>query len=360
MNRIKSTVVLLLILSLILTAFSLPLVWGVEDSWTTLEPMPTARYDLGVIVVDEKIYAIGGDKSGQNPSIGNNEMYDPSTDTWTTKEPMPTARRNFGITVFKNKIYVIGGDSSSGGPLGTNEVYNALADSWERKTSLPTWRMGLCLETVNSLIYAIGGNRHGVFPVLSNLTEVYDPLTDSWTTGASMPNFEGLGFADVTSAVVDNKIYVFSCGEHEGNGIFTQIYDTETDTWSSGAPIPVMIDYASAVSTSGVFAPKRIHILGDHYDGHEGVSSHQIYDPILDTWTIGTALSSPRHSLGLTTINDILYATGGYYEITEISNKNEQYTPLGYIPEFPSWTFLPFVFVFNLVAFLVRKRIKLK
>ena len=174
-----------------------------------------------------------------------------------------------------------------------------------------------------------------------------------------MPNFLGHGFADITSAVIDDKIYVFSCGEREHNGVFTQIYDPLTDSWSSGAPIPVMIDYASAVSTSGVFAPKRIHVLGVHYDGHEGESEHQIYDPVQDTWTTGTALSSPRHSLGLATINDILYATGGYYESTEINNKNEQYTPIGYIPEFPSWTIPVAGFLITiLVSMVYRRRIK--
>ena len=353
----RATFILVLVLCLVLSSLSLPLVSATEDSWTTLEPMPTARYDFGVAVVDGKIYAIGGDRSGPNPSLGNNEMYKPATDTWTTEEPMPTARRNFGITVFENKIYVMGGDSSSGGPLGENEVYDPITDSWETKASLPTWRMGLCLEAVNDKIYAIGGNRHGVFPVLSPLNEVYNPLTDSWTTGAYMPNFEGLGFAEITSVVVDNKIYVFSCGEREGNGIFTQIYNTETDTWSSGAPIPIMIDYASAVLTSGIFAPKRIHVLGVHFDGHEGESAHQIYDPIQDTWTNGTALSLPRGILGLATINDLLYATGGYYESIPISNKNERYTPLGYIPEFPSWTILPLFLTATLIGILVRKRV---
>lgn len=358
MKKLKPILAILLVLFLVLTTFSI--VWAAEDSWTPLKPMPTARYDLGVAVVDGKIYAIGGDKPGPDASLGNSEMYDPSTDTWTVKEPMPTARRNFGITVFENKIYVMGGDSSSGGPLGENEVYDSEMNSWETKASLPTPRMGLCLETVNDKIYAIGGNRHGVYPVLSNLTEIYDPLTDSWTTGASMPNFEGLGFADITSAVVDNKIYVFSCGEREGNGIFTQIYDPETDSWSSGAPIQVMIDYASAVSTSGVFAPKRIHVLGVHYDGHEGESEHQIYDPVQDTWTNGTALSLPRGSLGLATINDLLYATGGYFESTSITNENLMFTPAGYIPEFPSLIILPLFLIATTVVIVYRTELRRK
>ena len=183
MRKSAFLLVLLLLFPVVMPTFSTSIVWATEDSWVTLEPMPTARYDLGVVVVDGKIYVIGGDRSGPNPSLGNNEMYEPATDTWTTKEPMPTARRNFGITVFENKIYVMGGDSSSGGPLGENEVYEPETNSWETKASLPTDRVGLCLETVDDLIYAIGGNRHGVFPVLSPLNrslQPFDRFLDYW------------------------------------------------------------------------------------------------------------------------------------------------------------------------------------
>ena len=60
MKKIATTVALLLALSFILPTFSLPVVNAAEDSWATLEPMPTARGSVGVAVVDDKIYAIGG------------------------------------------------------------------------------------------------------------------------------------------------------------------------------------------------------------------------------------------------------------------------------------------------------------
>jgi len=269
-----------------------------EDSWTALKPIPVADGNWGVAVVKGKIYAIGG---------GVNYEYNPATDTWVNKTPMSFPRWDFGITVFQNKIYVIGGGYSKDGH--------------------------------------------------PDAFEIYDPATDSWTSGAPMPNFEGFGIADITSAVVDNKIYVFSCGDGSNySGLFTQIYDPETDSWSSGAPIPVMIDYASAVATSGVFAPKTIHVLGVHYIGHEvGESEHQIYDPVQDTWANGTALSVPRHSLGLTAINDQLYAIGGSYEGT-ISYENLMFTPAGYIPEFSSWTLLIAGFLITILVSMVYRR----
>ena len=74
----------------------------------TKQPMPTARSELGVAVVNGKVYAIGGSR-GVIVGYDNNEEYNPSKDTWITKKPMPTPRGGFAIAVFQNKIYVIGG-----------------------------------------------------------------------------------------------------------------------------------------------------------------------------------------------------------------------------------------------------------
>jgi N-acetylneuraminic acid mutarotase len=50
------------------------------DIWTTGAPMLTSRYGLGVAVIDDKIYAIGGKKGGETyPTeyYSKNEMYTP-------------------------------------------------------------------------------------------------------------------------------------------------------------------------------------------------------------------------------------------------------------------------------------------
>jgi hypothetical protein len=58
----------------------------VEDTWSAKAPMQQARAGLGVVVVNGKIYAIGGTiASGQYPPdvsgggfVGTNEEYDPA------------------------------------------------------------------------------------------------------------------------------------------------------------------------------------------------------------------------------------------------------------------------------------------
>lgn len=65
--------------------------------------MTQARANLGVIAMDGKIYAIGGQTD--DDYVGTNERYDPKTDTWTTLEPMPTPRTNFATVEYQGKIW---------------------------------------------------------------------------------------------------------------------------------------------------------------------------------------------------------------------------------------------------------------
>lgn len=350
MRKAASVLALLLFLSLVLPAVPTPSVWAAEDSWTTLEPMPTARSGLGVAVVDGKIYAIGG--SDGNSQLDTNEMYDPATNTWVSKQAMPTARSRFGITVFEKKIYVMGG-ADVNGFTDANEVYDPATDTWEIKASMPAGgRAELAVNAVNGKIYAIGGFFLGIFWIPSNLTEVYDPVTDTWTTKAEMPT----AVYSCTSAVVDNKIYLIENGRSTTVACLNQIYDTATDTWSIGQSLPARAVGAAAVATTGVYALERIYVIGGGdlftYD------LNQIYDPATDTWTTGTAMPTPRQRLGVAVLNDILYAIGGYQiESDARVSKNERYTPADYVPEFPSWTILPLLLAATALIVVCRKRL---
>jgi hypothetical protein len=311
--------------------------WSYAGNWTRKASMKVARFDLGVAVVNGKIYAIGGStrsggggtRSGPLPVtggvVGTNEEYDPTTDTWTTKAPMPTPRGDFATAVYQNKIYCIGGVG------GVNEVYDPATDTWENKTSMPTPRGYIKGNVVNGKIYVIGGDSN------KTINEVYDPETDSWSTAASMPT----GSWGYASAVVNNKIYIIDSN-------LNQIYDVETDTWSLGAS-PPYFGYGAAGATTGVNASKRIYVLSCETGLTGRNIFNQIYGPNYDRWTYG-AVPTLRLDFAVAVVNDRLYAIGGYtssypdgmmsfpYGPTiEPYNTNEQYTPVGYGTPDPSY-----------------------
>ncbi|HDQ06394.1 MAG TPA: hypothetical protein ENN36_06715 [Candidatus Bathyarchaeota archaeon] len=356
-KRIASVAVVLLSFSFIMLTVTVPYALATdEDSWTTKTPMQQARGRLGVAVVKGKIYAIGGDRgsifgypadfiySGTNQVVGTNEEYNPETDTWTYKASMPTPRKYFGIAVYENKIYCIGGVFNRS-VTGVNEVYDPATDTWQTKTSMPTPRH-VTASVVNGKIYLIGGWK-------SNTTEVYDPATDTWTTKTAIPH--EMNF--YTQAVVDDKIYIM--GGWSGRSI--QIYDAETDSWSFGAPAPTYPHSSALAATTGVFAPKRIHLLSE--------DTHYVYDPENDTWSADSALMpTARGYAGVAVINDTLYTVGGVilppidalHGSISPSAANEHYTPAGYIPEFPSWAILPLLFVASFVVIMCKQRLMRK
>jgi hypothetical protein len=124
------------------------------DTWTPLPPMPTARAQLGVGVVNGIVYAVGG-RDGMT-DLSTVEAYDPVTHMWSTKTPMPTARSVIGVSVINGKLYAIGGAYRG---LETNivEVYDPATDRWATTGTLLQGRMAPGTAVLGGLIYAVGG-----------------------------------------------------------------------------------------------------------------------------------------------------------------------------------------------------------
>jgi len=331
-------------------------VFAAGDSWVTKAPMQEARYGLGVAVVNEKIYAIGG-QTGL-PSAGYSilnvtEEYDPATDTWSYKTPMPTARTEFGIAVYENKIYCIGGygDPEYVG-LGTNEVYDPATDTWETLASLPTPRWDVQANVLLGRIYVVGGD--------SSVIEVYNPKKDSWITKEPTPSTYIECFC--VSGVVNNKIYVLGPGDEN------RIYDPLTNSWSTGSSKPSPAYQVSGAATTGVNGAKRIYVFGitqNYWVQTVPDFVTLIYTPETNSWSYGAVMKTGRIIAGVAVVNDVFYVIGGetpsMFMLNQRSAENEQYTPADYvpevpIPEFPSLIVLPLFFVATLFAIIAKER----
>jgi N-acetylneuraminic acid mutarotase len=82
------------------------------DTWSNGTPIPTgvdyaaAGVTTGTTTT-ERIYVIGG-KRGLD-AVNLNQVYDPETDTWVAGTLMPTARYSLGVAILGNSLYAIGG-----------------------------------------------------------------------------------------------------------------------------------------------------------------------------------------------------------------------------------------------------------
>ena len=310
-----------------------------ENTWVSKAPMHVARSSLGVAVVNDKIYAMGG-FVGNGVLSGANEEYDPETDTWTFKAPMPIPSSGFVTAVYQGEIYCLGN--------GINEVYNPASDKWENRT--PTAIPVAQANVLNGAIYLLGGYPNRRYPN-TTLNEAYDPRTDNWTMKAPMPKA-----SSAASVVYENKIYVM--GTYTEGGYFEsddnyiplhrtpvmQIYDPETDTWSSNETAgPNSMGQPFATVTSGIMAPKRIYLFYTPLDAPSGfVYKNQVYDPDKQSWIDGVGIPTNRAGFGIAIVNDLIYVIGGcshyYPDLFSWSagptvifySTNEVYTPFGY------------------------------
>ena len=265
-----------------------------ENKWTSLAPSQEQRTGLGVVELNGKIYAMGGQQNG--PYLDINEEYDPQTNKWTTKTPIPEPMAYFGITVHQNQIYCINGET------GSTYAYTPQNDSWETKSPLPHTRKFIRANTLNDKIYVIGGNK--------KIMNVYDPSDDSWTTKASIL-FDFRSYSTVCSSVVfNNKIHAFGALPFANSH---QIYDPVTDSWSLGEPLIAGYYFAAAGATTGEFAPKQIYVFGaSNYIWNGGPDlTGQSYDPIHGNWSIVSSVPYGHLNGGAVVIDDRIYLIGG-------------------------------------------------
>jgi parallel beta-helix repeat protein len=337
MNRSISLVLVLVFLtaSWIIARPAFVSVGAASNPWTSRTPMQTARSRLGVVEVNGKIYAIGGDKArllayqsieaGIGDVVNTNEEYNPETDIWVFKTFMPTPRCSFAVTVYENKIYCIGGYTNSVNVTGVNEVYDPARNIWETKASMPTPRADLQANVMNGKIYLIGGRSdriRGFSPSQLSVNEVYDPVTDTWATKTSAPNRITSG----ASAVANGKIYFLATSvSNLDTGAFIQIYNPIQDSWSIGSFAP---SYGRLSTTAGATnsTPKRIVFFSE--------SSTYVYCPMNDSWTEGGLMPTARGYAGVAVVNDEFYVIGGIKApftglivATGSVATNEQYTP---------------------------------
>lgn len=191
---------------------------------------------------------------------------------------------------------------------------NTVQGVWTLKAPLPTGRDRLAVVGDGSRIWAIGGeSRSGTDYVVSNVVEIYDPNSDSWSTGASLPT----AARDLSGCAMNGKIYV-----PNGQGGTYQtptflatlwIYTISTNSWSVGAnypgsPVPVL----QAVACDA--ANNLVYVAG----GVSGTSTSTaisnkayVYNATTNVWTALANLPASRYGAVGFFANGLFLVVGG-------------------------------------------------
>ncbi len=130
------------------------------------------------------------------------------------------------------------------------------------------------------------------------------PPSGGWGARALMlgSNSE-LGVGDL-----NGKIY--AVGGYPSNRVTVptvQVYDTQTNTWSLVAPLPVAVNHSPVVGING-----KIYVLGGQTDANTAyVNTVQEFDVATNTWRIRAAMPTARSASAAAVINGKIYVAGG-------------------------------------------------
>jgi N-acetylneuraminic acid mutarotase len=299
-------------------------------TWTQKADMPTKRSNCGAVVVDGKIYVIGGWVSTAPwDTTAAVEEYNPRTDTWTINADMPT-KGTASASAVNGIIYAIIQDGSA------VAAYDPAADKWTKKASMPTKRLAFANAVVDGKICIIGGFAPAGGHKALSTVEVYDPATDKWTRKADMQTAR----LNHAACVIDGKIYV-SGGSPTwewGNTIPTvEVYDPATDTWFQSKDMPWPRQCHTANEIDG-----KMYIIGGKNSetvdlvnaGKVGVdelveqfSSVDVYDPATDIWTTTASIPTPRDHPTSILVDGKIYVIGGIWDLQTLLSTVEEYDP---------------------------------
>jgi N-acetylneuraminic acid mutarotase len=278
--------------------------------WQDLAPLPTPSADETISVYNNKLYLFGGYGqriNGVHETLDIVYEFDPTggggNGVWTRKTDMPTKRWGMVSVAMDNNIYVFGGRlpyDLGGGPSDANEIYNASTDNWT--TGLQPMPSEIAEQGLMGVRF---GDKIHLF--YQSFHYEYDPVGDTYTRKSDVPNPRTWA----TCAVAKDNTgidKIFLIGGFNGGGTAdNQVYNPATDTWQQKTPCP---------RTRYGATRENPVINGNIYISHGWneywfYTANYMYNPITDTWTKKGSAKTPRDGVACGIINGKLYVVGG-------------------------------------------------
>jgi hypothetical protein len=220
--------------------------------WKRIADLPANRTELSLVVVQGRVYAIGGagaTKTGSTDSMWSLPLFGEDGKTLLTMEQQRAAR-------------------------------------WRKEPSMPTPRASITSGSLDGKIIVAGGMRGFLASALDpdplNTVEVFDPATRTWTSAPS-----AAAAATATTSPSGNKPEQLPQAVHSPGSVVAP-----KGLFGKGAGKVLVVGggYASTGDVGAVFGLKE--------------SAH-------GTWAALPPLTVPRMGLALATTQDCLYAIGG-------------------------------------------------
>ncbi|XP_008188229.1 kelch-like protein 2 isoform X2 [Acyrthosiphon pisum] len=255
------------------------------NRWQFGPKMITPRYGGGLAVVKDNIvlYYMGAHNYKLSQFVHELD-FSSEPSNWKPTTNMLVNREHLGVGVINNYIYAVGGFDIYRWPLKSAEVFDCRTQKWRMVSSMSTRRSVVGIGVLNNLLYAVGGFDG---EQCLNSVECYHPGLDKWTSVSEMcarRSNAGVG-------VLDGVLYSVG-GENLSECLKSvEAYKPSTGVWSSIPDMHLRRCGAGVAVLNGL-----LYVVGG-WDGTSYLDSVEYYNPNTNTWTMITASMNVTRSL---------------------------------------------------------------
>ena len=167
-----------------------------SDSWSAGPPLPERRAGGGLVVLAGKLHYFGGYKSDRDTNAKDHwSLSLNGSKEWRREADLPDPRGHVSAIVLDGKIYALGGDH--GHDITQIDVascnrYDPTTKKWSEIAKLPDGRSHFESSTMiyKGGILIVGGRCNSSRPARNVVDDLlrYDPKADRWEVVGTMPN----------------------------------------------------------------------------------------------------------------------------------------------------------------------------
>ena len=252
-----------------------------------------------------------------------------ASSTWNSTGSLATARSGSSASLLHNgSVLVAGGNdpnSVTQAGLSSAEIYKPATGTWSPTGSMNVARFSAASTVLMDGKVLVAGGANGGDPgsTLSS-AELYDPATGTWSLTGSMTTPR----SGATATLLQNGSVLVVGGTNAGSGSpglaelsSAEIYNPSLGTWSPTGSLttPQSPDTATLLKDGDVLVAGGISDTGAV--GIPYLSSAELYDPATGTWSQTGSMTTPRAGATATLLKtgEVLVAggdMGGYADNT--------------------------------------------
>ncbi len=292
-----------------------------EVNWEQLPDMPVAKWEPASLVLNDKLYVLGGYEDGIMSSR-RLDVFDPADGSWTQLQDLPSKISHVNLIAGDDGFWFAGGMKDKVHPDKDHIIaevwhYDPELDRYTAAPLLPGPRGGGGLERVEDHLHYISGlmrDRDTDSPdhFIFDLADWRATGSAAWVQAAPLPT----PCNQLSVAVLNKRIYAIG-GQlnHDSQQIDqarVDIYDPTSDTWYEGPALP---DPHSHSEGATFVLSDRIWMLGGHSTpdgGTKGFSNDVLTLQEGGEWELVCRMPKPVSSPAAAIINERLYVAGGW------------------------------------------------